>query len=63
MILNRGMDGHPRLTMAMLGLIGLIFSLIFRLEFNMGAVAFVLSGKAVHALLEAHVCPHELSEL
>ncbi len=58
MILNRGMDGHPRLTMAMLGLIGLML----RLEFNMGAVAFVLSGKAVHALLEAHICPHESSE-
>ncbi|HTD07206.1 hypothetical protein [Undibacterium sp.] len=54
-ILNRGMEGHPRLAMAMLGLIGLMLSL----EFNLGAVMFVLSGKAVHSLLEAHVCPRQ----
>ncbi|MES2073405.1 MAG: hypothetical protein V4488_23835 [Pseudomonadota bacterium] len=53
-ILNKGMAGNPKLTMAMLGLMGLML----RLEFNLGAVAFVLSGKALHALLEAHVCQH-----
>ncbi|GGC61405.1 hypothetical protein [Undibacterium terreum] len=57
-ILNKGMKGHPRLTMALLGLI----SLMLKLEFNLGAVVFVLSGKAVHALLEAHVCPHRQEE-
>lgn len=52
-ILPRGMQGHPRLTMAMLALMGLML----RLEFNLGAVALVLSGKAVHAVLASHVCP------